>query len=124
MKVALSPIVSSPDNKVWANPTNIADRLRYHRSMSTKNVGSDKVENVRQELIHNRTVPVALCDKKCAGEEVLSVRTSISGSFKSRDEMVRLLNDHVETLKAFIQASEHYGFGPGSDFAPSLSYKD
>lgn len=124
MKVILSKIKSSPTDIVWASTKNISDTLRYKRVISDKAVGTDKIANIRQELIHNRIVSVPLCDKKCAGEEVLSVRTAISGSFKSQAEMVRLINDHIATLTKFVASNENYGFGPGDKFAPELNYPD
>lgn len=122
--VNLKMIRDSADSVVWASPRDIGDTVRYKRTMTSKQVGKDQVPNVRQELIANRTVPVALCDKSCPGHEVLSVRTAISGSFKSRDDMVRLVRDHIAHLTALLDSEPSYGFGPGDNFAPSFTYKD
>lgn len=124
MKVTLSKIRSNPDDTVWASPRNISDTVRYKRTISDKSIGSSSIPNVRQEIISNRTVVVALCDSKCAGEEVLSVRTSMSGSFKNAAEMVRMIDDHIATLNKFKTASVNYGFGPNDSLVVEYNYAD
>lgn len=111
---------------VWAHPDDIAYTVRETRKITQKSVGSQTLQNVRSEVINNYTKSVPDCDgaNSCAnGTEVLSVRTSISGSHRNADELARMVTDHIAQLQAFMALNIHKGYTPQSaaitaDIAP------
>jgi hypothetical protein len=103
------------NSSVWAHPDDIAYTVREMRKITPKSVGSSVLQNVRSEVINNYTVTVPDCDgvHSCAnGTEVLSVRTSISGSHRNAAELARMVTDHIAQLQAFMANNFHKGYTP------------
>lgn len=94
----------------FSHPDVITHTVKATRQITEKNVNGQKVPHVRTDLVHNKQVPVKICENSCAGSETLSIRTSISGSPKSAADIVKMITDHKAILDQYVSDKGQIGF--------------
>lgn len=87
---------------IFVDPENYSSTLTVRES-NTRKLSSNKtgLMNARGEVITNRSVPVVIpgCTDQCSvNTEVISVRTTISGSIENKLALESALKDHLYNL--------------------------